>query len=120
MSSRTQALLQALDRLAEALGEPESSITRDAAIQRFEFCFELAWRAIQERARDQGLDCRSPKDCIKLAFKTGWVDSEPDWLAMLEDRNRTSHTYNETLARDVFSRLAGHLASLRHLVATQL
>jgi len=74
VSARTNALVQALDRLAE----PESAISRDAAIQRFEFSFELAWRAIQERARDQGLDCRSPKGCVKLAFKTGWVESEPE------------------------------------------
>jgi predicted transcriptional regulator len=64
VSARTNALVQALDRLAEALAEPESAISRDAAIQRFEFSFELAWRAIQERARDQGLDCRSPKGCV--------------------------------------------------------
>ena len=118
MSARTNALVQALDRLAEALAEPESAISRDAAIQRFEFSFELAWRAIQERARDQGLDCRSPKGCVKLAFKTGWVESEPEWLSMLEDRNRASHTYNEALARDVFSRLAAHLSVLRRLAAT--
>jgi len=118
VNPRTQVLLQTLDRLGDALAEPESTITRDAAIQRFEFCFELAWRTIQERGRDQGLDCRSPKGCFKLAFKTGWVDSEQGWLVMLEDRNRTSHTYNEALARDVFSRLAGHLSSLRRLAAT--
>ena len=103
-------LHQTLDRLGDALAEPESTITRDAAIQRFEFCFELAWRTIQERGRDQGLDCRSPKGCFKLAFKTGWVDSEQGWLVMLEDRN--------PMARDVFSRLAGHLSSLRRLAAT--
>ena len=118
MSSGTEAFLQTLDRLGEALAAPESAISRDAAIQRFEFCFELAWRVIQEHARDEGLDCRSPKGCVKLAFKTGWVDSEIDWLAMLEDRNRTSHTYNEALARDVFSRLAVHLSSFRRLVST--
>ena len=118
MSARAQALRRALDRLEEALAAPESAITRDAAIQRFEFCFELAWRVIQEHARDQGLDCRSPKGCVKLAFKSGWVNSEPDWLAMLEDRNRTVHTYDEALARDVFSRLATHLSVLRRLVAS--
>jgi hypothetical protein len=39
-------LNQALLRLDEALKQPENEFIRDAAIQRFEFCFELAWKAI--------------------------------------------------------------------------
>jgi hypothetical protein len=33
-----------------------------------------------------------------------------DALAMADDRNLTAHTYNEPLARAIFSRLAHHLA----------
>lgn len=71
MSGSVQALRTALERLAEALDTPETSLSRDASIQRFEFSFELAWRSIQDRGRDAGLDCRSPKGCLKLAFQQG-------------------------------------------------
>ena len=87
-----------------ALNAPETDLTRDAAIQRVELCFELVWKVIQERARTEGLNCRSPKGCLKLAYKNGWVGEEDGWLAMLEDRNRTAHTYDETLAKDVYRR----------------
>jgi len=87
-----------------------------AAIQRFEFCFELAWKAIQERAREEGLDCQSPKGCFKLAFKAGWMSDEQGWLAMLEDRNRTAHTYDEELAKAVFRRLPNYLPLLSELL----
>jgi len=61
VTTRRQALAAALTRLREVLSQPENDVSRDAAIQRFEFCFELAWKAIQERARDEGMDCQSPK-----------------------------------------------------------
>lgn len=105
-----------MDRLAEALGVPETGLSRDAAIQRFEFCFELAWRSIQDRAREAGLDCRSPKGCLKLAFQQGWLDDEQRWLAILDDRNLTVHTYNEATAIEIYGRLRGHLAVLRKLL----
>ena len=92
MTKRRQALASALARLREVLAQPENDVSRDAAIQRFEFCFELAWKAIQEQARDEGVDCQSPKSCLKPAFKNSWILDEPAWLAMLVDRNQIAHT----------------------------
>ena len=103
MTPRITSLKTALQRLGEALSAPETDLSRDAAIQRFEFCFELGWKVIQEKARGEGLDCYSPKSCVKLAFKNQWVKEETSWLVMLEDRNRTSHTYDEVLAAGVYS-----------------
>lgn len=100
---------------SEALSAPETDLGRDAAIQRFVFCFELAWKIIQERAQTEGLDCQSPKGCLKLAYKNGWIADESGWLAMLEDLNRTAHTYDETLAKDVYLRLSAHPPLLRTL-----
>lgn len=117
MTARRDSFSHAIVRLTEALKAPETDLSRDAAIQRFEFCFELAWKVIQEQARTEGLDCQSPKGCLKLAYKNGWIGDESGWLAMLEDRNRTAHTYDETLAKDVYRRLATHLPLLQALDA---
>ncbi len=115
MTTRRDSFSHALVRLNEALKAPETDLIRDAAIQRFEFCFELAWKVIQEQARMEGLDCQSPKGCLKLAYKNGWISDESGWLAMLEDRNRTAHTYDEALAKDVYRRLSAHLHLLQAL-----
>ncbi len=104
-----------MDRFGEALAAEETDLNRDATIQRFEFCFELAWKEIQAAARDQGLSCQTPKGCLRLAFEQGWVDDENTWLAMLDDRNRTSHTYNEAFARQLYARLGHYLAPLQRL-----
>ena len=50
----------ALDRLDDALAQPKTEWTRDSAIRRFEFTFELAWKAVATVAEAQGVDARSP------------------------------------------------------------
>jgi nucleotidyltransferase substrate binding protein (TIGR01987 family) len=107
----------AIERLGEVLDLTESDVVRDAAIQRFEFCFELAWKSLQQKLREEGLDCASPKSCLTAAHRQGWLEEKP-WLAMLADRNLTSHTYDEELAKKVHGRLKHHLPALRALHET--
>ena len=114
-ATRIELLQRALDRLEAALGRPEDDITRDACIQRFEFSFELAWKAIQRQARAEGLQCESPRECLRLAFSMGLVEDDPQWMSMVEDRNRTSHTYEEATARAVYRALPGYARLLRDL-----
>ncbi len=110
------AFESALARLREVLAEPKSTIVRDAAIQRFEFTFELAWKTAMRVAQSEGAECGvSPKEVIKAAFRLGWIDDDKLWLEMLKDRNRTTHIYNEALADEIFSRLPGYLSALTKL-----
>lgn len=104
-------------RLADALAQPKTEWTRDAAIQRFEFTFELAWKAVARLARVEGIEAPSPRQALRAAMRLGWIEDDPAWLAMLDDRNRTSHTYNEATAEAIYSRLPGSLARLRALHA---
>ncbi|MGB1109853.1 MAG: HI0074 family nucleotidyltransferase substrate-binding subunit [Gammaproteobacteria bacterium] len=113
---RIDAFARALHRFELALGEPETEMNRDATIQRFEFTIELAWKAIQQALRLEGRDCASPRSCLREAFKLGWLDEEAVWLAMLDDRNRASHTYDEAFAKTLYARLSEyppHLLSLQ-------
>ena len=114
-NEKVDSFHSSLQRLGEILSEPESNTIRDAAIQRFEFTVELAWKVIQERLRDENIDCRSPKSCLQEAFLFGLVEDDPGWLQMMEDRNLTSHTYNEKSALSVYGRLPTYLPLLQHL-----
>ena len=109
-------LRRAVTRLSDALAQQENEFIRDAAIQRFEFSFELAWKAIQAVARLEGQDCTSPRTAFSTAWRNGWVDDEAHWLDMLDDRNKTSHTYRDAMAKEVFSRLPEHTLQLTRLV----
>jgi len=104
---------RALSTLREVLGEPKTSIVRDAAIQRFEYSFETAWKAGQRYLLDrEGLDHPSPARVIRGCHAVGLLDEGQARLAlrMVEDRNLTVHTYNERLAEEIYSRLGSYCA----------
>lgn len=73
-SPGSRFLEQALRRLEEALAKPEDAIVRDASIQRFEFTFEMAWKAIQRYALAEGVECVSPRDCFP--FRLGLIEKD--------------------------------------------
>lgn len=95
-------LKKANQRLKEAVKTKPTAMNRDATIQRFEFSFELAWKTIQEYARDQGVDCKSPKSCIREGGRLELIEDVERWFQFLAHRNLIAHTYNEKLANKVY------------------
>lgn len=106
---------KSLQRLEEVLKREKTVESRDSAIKRFEFTVELAWKSIQKFLREEEIICRSPKECLREAFKFGLVRDDPQWINMFEDRNLTAHTYDEEVAADVYSRLPEYLGILENL-----
>lgn len=93
---------EALGTLEEILREPYSVIVRDATIQRFEYTFELAWKLFRKAAKLEGVEVGSPRQALRAAFDVGLVEDVDGWFELLEDRNRTSHTYSARTAGQVF------------------
>ncbi len=102
LHAHLKLLDQAADTLAEALRQPLTEFIRDAAIQRFEYLFELSWKTMRVAAAYMGTVCQSPREAIKTAFKLGWTTNVDGWLEAMEARNETSHTYNEKIAQQVY------------------
>ncbi len=110
------AFESALTRLTLALAQPKTEWVRAAAIQRFEFTLELAWKAVARQALRQGIESVSPRQTFRVAFRLGWISDDKIWLDMVEDRNVTSHTYNELKADELFSRLPAYQKALAQLL----
>ena len=91
---------KALHSLEKALAEPKTDITRDASIQRFEFCVELGWKTAK---RVLGTDSSAPKTVIREMGRDGLIDDVEFWLKAIDQRNLTSHTYQEKLAEEVYA-----------------
>ncbi|MFN3629131.1 MAG: nucleotidyltransferase substrate binding protein [Casimicrobiaceae bacterium] len=110
VAQRAWASLEAL------ASEPFSTVVRDATIKRFEYAVETAWKAAQAVLdRRFGVMLASPKPIVRACLANGLL-SEADAraaLVMLDQRNLTAHTYNETLASEIFAAIDGHRALLR-------
>ena len=74
----------------------------DATIQRFEFCFELAWKLMKAVLEYEGIEANSPRSSIREGWKQGLVSDAEAWLDMMEKRNLSSHTYDENVAREIY------------------
>ena len=106
----------ALERLDDALVEKESDLKADATIQRFEFTFELAWKALKRVLLFEGHVCKSPRECLKMGFQIGLIIKENDWLDMLDDRNAMSHVYSEEEALKIYTRIPGYSKIMQNLL----
>lgn len=119
LSERIETASAALSTLEEALREPFSKLVRDAAIQRFEYTHETVWKAAQAYlAEREGERQNTPKAAFRACFRAGLIDEEQGRLAveMVDDRNRTSHTYKEAIAQRIFERLPAYAALMRELL----
>lgn len=102
-------------RLAEAVAQPQSELIRDATIQRFEFTFEVVWKTLKLYLERQGHECGGPRPTLKKAFAENLIATPEEgdlWLRMLEDRNLTSHAYDEALANRIYGHILQDYAPL--------
>ncbi len=100
---------KAVDRLDEAINDANEykiETLKDAVIQRFEFTTELAWKTAREYLSELGeTDIDSPKPVMRTAFRAGLVTDEQGWIQILDDRNVTSHIYDDKDAEAVYKRI---------------
>ena len=82
-------------------------------VQFFEMCFELSWNTMKDYLEAQGFGVlKSPRASLKKAFEVGLIPDGTTWLKGLEDRNLTSHIYNEQVAREVENMIRNTYAPL--------
>lgn len=107
---------QALVRLKESLNQDKNEFIQDSIIKRFEFAFELSWKAAKIYLRGkQGVDIFSPKACWRELRKNSLLSDEEaeNFLIMTDERNSIIHTYDQKFSKilsekirsDYYSRL---------------
>ena len=79
-----------------------SELEQQGLIQSFEFTHKLAWNVLKDYLEEKGITgLIGSKDATRAAFKDGLIEQGEDWMKMIEDRNRTSHTYDPHVAQAV-------------------
>lgn len=97
-----KALLQLKDAVELSQQRVLSRLEKQGVIQAFEFTHELAWNVLKDYLQDQGnQDIKGSKDATRAAFKMELIASGEQWMAMIQSRNVSSHTYDERTAEQL-------------------
>jgi nucleotidyltransferase substrate binding protein (TIGR01987 family) len=79
-----------------------SELEQQGLIQAFEFTHELAWNTLKDFLEAKGAtNLYGSKDVTRDAFARGLIQNGGEWMAMIQSRNRSSHTYNEKTANEI-------------------
>lgn len=112
LKERLKTAKKALEKLHEiAMKNEINEIERDALIQRFEFSFELMWKCGKDYLRVvEGIEAASPKGVIRHFREIGIFDNiqTEQALQMADDRNLTTHTYDEAFALEIAKRVIAY------------
>ena len=112
-------LAKAMDSLADIIGDPDDAKHkhRDSVIARFQYVIELFWKLFKEMEELEGFNENSPRAAIARAVQLGWIENEEVWRSMLHDRNNIAHSYNESLAREIFRHIQDNFLELQSTYA---
>jgi nucleotidyltransferase substrate binding protein (TIGR01987 family) len=100
----TKALSQLGEAVALTQQRPLSKLEEQGLIQAFEFTHELAWNTLRDFLESRGVqNLYGSKDSTRAAFKAGLIENGEVWMDMIQSRNLTSHTYDETTAAQIVS-----------------
>lgn len=94
--------LSAAVRLSET--RPLTDLEKQGLIQGFEFTHELAWNVLKDYLEMEGIQgLVGSRSTVREAFKRGLVRDGEIWMDMIEKRNLSSHTYNQSVAEAIVS-----------------
>jgi nucleotidyltransferase substrate binding protein (TIGR01987 family) len=86
----------------EDLNEMESQ----GLIKAFEYTYELACKTLQDLLEYNGYqNIAGPRPVIEQSFRDGYIIDGNLWMAMHQSRNLTSHTYEETTAKEIIEKI---------------
>ena len=108
---RFENFQRALKQLSLAMDlkaqRPLSDLEQQGLIQVFEFTHELAWNVLKDYHEMEGIQgLVGSRSTAREAFKRGLVMDGEVWMDMIEKRNLSSHTYNQTVALTMVESIA--------------
>lgn len=104
--------------LKKALRQKRNEFVRDSIIQRFEFSSEMFWKTLKVYLfEEKGIDVSSPKDVMREARNIELLNDQETELAiqMINDRNQTSHTYDEDFALEIIEHVEDYVGLMERV-----
>lgn len=118
-------LSRAVATLKRALDEFDRDNTnefvRDACIQRFEYCYDLATKMIKRHLKlteddPSGVEAMTTQDRIRRAYEIGILQNSWDrWWEFRDDRAATTHGYNLERALEIIAKIPAFYTEASYL-----
>lgn len=100
---------KAFSKLKEAVdlyAENANDLEKEGIIQRFEFTHELAWKVMKDFLQGKGImEVIGSRDATRYAFQNELIENGDAWMEMIESRNKTVHTYQESILIEVYLKI---------------
>ena len=95
-------------------------IYRDSLIQRFEYTFDVTWKHLSAYLQTEGrrLPVTTPKAVFRESFKLRILSEDDVRLAlqMVEQRNLTTHGYDEALIEKIRQNIPAYYELLKNIL----
>jgi len=113
---------KALRQLERFLKETNlNDMEEQGIIQAFEYTYELAWNTIKDYLVYQGItEVIGSRDAFRIAFNRGLISDGSIWMSMIESRIKSSHTYNEEIAKEILKEIREQYFKLFMQLETKL
>ncbi len=84
-----------------------NELEEQGIIKAFEYTFELAWNVMKDYFTYVQVEQNilGSRDAIQIAFNRGLISEGKIWMDMLDSRIKSSHTYNESTAREIADKI---------------
>lgn len=121
ISSLTNAIARLKEGLAAYEADTGNSLIRDGYIQRFEFTYELSHKMLKRYLEETSaspaqFDEMSFQDLIRSANEQSLLLSDwGNWRGYRTMRSKTSHTYDEEVAKEVVVGIPDFLKEAEYL-----
>ncbi len=113
---RFESYLKALNRMKVAIeyihynfsdkDSPKDNLIRQGLIQNFEYPHELAWKVMKDFFKARGNNkIYGSRDATREAFENHLIKEGEVWMDMINSQNATSHTYNPSEAKEIFTKI---------------
>jgi nucleotidyltransferase substrate binding protein (TIGR01987 family) len=120
-----QIFSRAVVTLKRALDEFDrdnsNEFVRDACIQRFEYCYDLATKMIKRHLKlteddPSGIEAMTIQERIRRAYDVGILQNSWErWWQFRDDRAATSHGYNLERALEIIAKIPAFYTEANYL-----
>lgn len=122
-SNALDKFINVVERFEEFKNEGFGDVYLDLVIKRFEFTYEMSWKAVKRYLEFTGLEAKSPRAVFKEAYSQQIIKDEDIWLDMIEQRNLSSHVYDENEMKEILEKkniYKDAFCSLRNVLEKEL